>query len=203
MTTGGGRAGVPGRRLYSAGEIAAAVKRLAAAIAADWSGKPLVLLGVLKGALYFTVDLSRELAAIPDGPSEIIVEYVCVSSYEGGAESNGEPRILLDPAVPLEGRNILIVDDVADNGFTLDALGAFLKERGAAALGACVLFDKPARRQASVPLDYVGLTLPDAFAVGYGLDYQELYRTLPYLAELDAPGCPPIQGHRKTTVPTS
>lgn len=186
MTVEGSEAaGLLGRRLYGAGQIASAVERLAGEIARDSVGQPLVLLGVLKGALYLTVDLARVLAAIPNGPSEIFVEYVCVSSYGAAAEPRGKPRILLDASIPIEGRNVLIVDAIADHGLTLEALRAFLQERAPASLRPCVLFDKPARRRAAVRLDYVGLAVPDAFAVGYGLDYQELYRTLPFLAELN------------------
>jgi hypoxanthine phosphoribosyltransferase len=170
--------------LFTAEQIAEAVERLARQVAADYSGKPLLLLGVLKGALYVTVDLARALSAIPDGPSEIVMDFVSVSSYGGGTESSGEIRVLLDSAVPVAGRNVLILDDVADGGLTLKALQALLQGRGPASLRIGVLFDKPARRTVDVTLDYVGLTLPNAFAVGYGLDYQEKYRTLPYLAEL-------------------
>lgn len=185
---------IPGKRLYRAEEIASAVERLAKAIGADSSGQPLLLLGVLKGALYLTVDLSRALAAVPDGPSEIIVGYVCVSSYEAGLESNGEPKVLMDPGVPVEGRNVVIVDDVADNGLTLETLRALVGVRRPASLRQCVLFEKPAAARSKVPLDYVGLPVPEAFVVGYGLDYQEDYRTLPYLASLKEP-------QRKPTVP--
>jgi hypoxanthine phosphoribosyltransferase len=172
------------KELVSAGQIAGTVARLAREIAADYAGKPLLLLGVLKGALYVTVDLARALAAIPDGPSEIMMDFICVSSYGAATESSGEVRLLMDAAVPVAGRNVLILDDVADGGLTLQALQALLQGRGPASLRSGVLFDKPARRVVDVALDYVGLPLPDAFVVGYGLDYQEKYRTLPYLAEL-------------------
>jgi hypoxanthine phosphoribosyltransferase len=180
-----------GRRLYGPLEISAAVERLAARIAADFAGQPLVLLGVLKGALYLTVDLARALAVVVDGPSEIMVDYVAVSSYRASTKSSGEPRLLLDATVPIEGRNVVIVDDVADNGLTLTFLQAFLMERHPASLQACVLFEKRVRRRVNVSLRYVGLPVPNAFVVGYGLDYQELYRNLPYLAELNpqAPSC--------------
>jgi hypoxanthine phosphoribosyltransferase len=172
------------RVLFSAEQIAEAIERLAREIAGDYSGKPLLLLGVLKGALYVTVDLARALAAIPDGPSEIVMDFVSVGSYGNATESSGEVRLLMDVSVPVEGRNVLILDDVADGGLTLQALQALLQGRGPASLRTGVLFDKPARRAVDVTLDYVGLTLPNAFAVGYGLDYQEKYRTLPYIAEL-------------------
>jgi hypoxanthine phosphoribosyltransferase len=139
---------------------------------------------VLKGALYVTVDLARALAAIPDGPSDIVMDFISVSSYGNATESSGEVRVTLDTSVPVAGRNLLIFDDVADGGLTLQALRALLQGRGPASLRTGVLFDKPARRKVDITLDYVGLTLPNAFAVGYGLDYQEKYRTLPYLAEL-------------------
>lgn len=173
-----------GRRLYGQEEIEAAVGRLAREIAAAYRRQPLVLLGVLKGALYFTVDLARALAAIADGPSEIFVDYLSVVSY-AGSESGGQIRLLLDEATPLEGRHVLIVEDIADNGFTLAYLQRLLPERRPASLRTCALFDKPSRRKVQVGLDYVGLTVPNTFAVGYGLDYQERYRNLPYLAELE------------------
>jgi hypoxanthine phosphoribosyltransferase len=173
-----------GRQLHSAAEIQAAVLRLAAKIADDYRGQPLVLLGVLKGALYFTVDLSRALAERPAGPSEILVDYVCVVSYGRLGQSSGQVKLLLPESVPLEGRHVVIGDDIADNGLTLSFLGALLKERRPAGVRTCVLFNKPSRRQVDVPLDYVGLTVPDTFVVGYGLDYQERYRSLPYVAEL-------------------
>lgn len=175
------------RVLYSTEAIAAAVDRLADAIARDYAGQPLLLLGVLKGALITTADLARALSARP-GPSELYVDYVALASYGAGTTSSGTVRLLMDSAIAVEGRNVLIVEDIADNGLTLHFLQTFLKERRPASLRTCVLFDKPARRQVEVPLDYVGLPVPDAFVVGYGLDYQELYRNLPCLAEL--PGTP-------------
>jgi hypoxanthine phosphoribosyltransferase len=177
-----------GRQLYSAAEIRTAVLRLAAEIADHYRGQPLVLLGVLKGALYFTVDLARALSQRRDGPSEILVDYVCVLSYGTHRGSSGHVKLLLDASVPIEGRHVLVAEDIADNGLTLSFLGALLKERRPAAMRTCVLFDKPSRRQATVTLDYVGLTVPDTFVVGYGLDYQEGYRSLPYVAELKSQG---------------
>jgi hypoxanthine phosphoribosyltransferase len=180
-----------GRTLYAADRISSAVERLAAAIAADHAGKPLALLGVLKGALYLTVDLARALAAVADGPSGIMVDYLCVSSYGASTESSGDPRLVLDPAVRIEGQNIVIVDDIADTGLTMESVRAFLEDARPASLRTCVLFDKPSRRRVKVRLDYIGLPVPDAFAVGYGLDYQELYRNVPYLAELQPPSVLP------------
>jgi hypoxanthine phosphoribosyltransferase len=172
------------RVLYSAQEIAAAIDRLAHAIAADHRGMPVTLLGVLKGALYVTADLARAISAIPDGPSAVTVDYLCVSSYGNAARSSGEVRLLRDTTEPVSGRHVVIVEDIIDNGLTLKYLRALLGERNPAALRSCVLFNKPFHRRVEVPVEYVGLQVPDAFVVGYGLDYQELYRNLPYLAQL-------------------
>ncbi|HET9029405.1 MAG TPA: hypoxanthine phosphoribosyltransferase [Candidatus Aquilonibacter sp.] len=172
------------RVLFTEAEVAAAIARLAGQIAEDFRGQPVTLLGVLKGALYVISDLARALGAIPDGPSEIIVDYLCVSSYGNSTRSSGEVRMLKDASVPIAGRNVVIVEDIVDNGLTLQYLRAFLGERGPKALRACVLFDKPYHRRVDTPVDYVGLQSPDEFVVGYGLDYQELFRNLPYLAQL-------------------
>jgi hypoxanthine phosphoribosyltransferase len=171
--------------IFSPDEIAAAVDSLAGALARDYRGKPLVLLGVLKGALYFTVDLSRALARRAGGPSEIFVDYVCVVRYGDETASDQPARLLLDESTQLEGRHVVIVEDIADNGLTLEFLRELLSRKRPASLRTCILFDKPSRRQVAVPLDYVGLTVPDTFVVGYGLDHQERYRNLPYLADLE------------------
>lgn len=172
------------RTLFSQEEIGAAIERMAAQIAQDYRGQPVLLLGVLKGALYVTVDLARALARQPNGPSEIRVDYLCVSSYGNETRSSGEVRMLMDTTNPVTGRNVVIVEDIIDNGLTLDYLQALLKGRNPASLRSCVLFDKPYNRRIDAPVEYVGLTSPDEFVVGYGLDYQELFRNLPYLAQL-------------------
>jgi len=172
------------RELFSAAEIQTAIERLAQEIARDFRGQPLALLGVLKGALYVTADLARALSAIPDGPSEIAVDYLCVSSYGNATRSSGEVRMLKDATEPVTGRNVVVVEDIIDNGLTLSYLRALLGERNPAVLRACVLFDKPYHRLVNVPVEYVGLQVPAEFVVGYGLDYQELFRNLPYLAQL-------------------
>lgn len=172
------------RTLFSSAEIAAAVERLASGIVADHRRVPLTLVGVLKGALYVAADLARAISAIPDGPSEIGVDYMCVSSYGNASRSSGEVRLLKDLTDPVTDRHVVIVEDIVDNGLTLEYLRALLGERKPASLRACVLFDKPYHRSVEVPVEYVGLRAPDAFVVGYGLDYQELFRNLPYLAQL-------------------
>jgi hypoxanthine phosphoribosyltransferase len=172
------------RTLFSEAQIAEAIERLAVRIAGDYRGKPLLLLGVLKGALYVTVDLARAIAGVPDGPSEVCVDYFCVSSYGNATRSSGEVRMLKDVTQPVTGRNVVVVEDIIDNGLTLDYLQALLGGRNPASLRSCVLFDKPYHRRVNVHVDYVGLVAPDEFVVGYGLDYQELFRNLPSLAQL-------------------
>lgn len=172
------------RTIYTDAEIASAIDRLAAEIASDFRGQPLLLLGVLKGALYAVTDLARAIARVPEGPSEIIVDYICVSSYGNATRSSGEVRLLKDTTETVTGRNVVIVEDIVDNGLTLEYLTALMAERKPALLRSCVLFDKPYHRRVDVPVEYVGLQCPDEFVVGYGLDYQELFRNLPYLAQL-------------------
>ena len=172
------------RTLFSQEEISAVIARLAKEIAAGYSGQPLFLLGVLKGALYVTVDLARALSRMPDGPSRIDLDFIVVSSYGNRSRSSGEVRLLKDTSENVAGRNVLIVEDIIDNGLTLQYLRSLLAGRDPATLRSCVLFDKPYHRLVDVPVDYIGITAPDEFVVGYGLDYQESYRNLPYLAQL-------------------
>src|SRR5665213_2610369 len=143
------------RILISAEEIAAANRRMAAEIARDYAGRKLVL-----------------------------IDFLAVSSYGNAHRSSGEVRLIQDTTHAIEGRDVLIVEDIVDNGHTLHYLRAMLGNRQPASLRAAVLLDKPYHRAVDVPVDYVGLTCPDEFVVGYGLDYQERYRTLPYLAKL-------------------
>jgi hypoxanthine phosphoribosyltransferase len=166
--------------VFSAAEIAAAVARLAVAISNDYGSEPVLLVGVLKGALFLTADLAR---ALPPG-TDARIDFLAVSSYGNAARSSGEVRLLKDVAESVEGKNVVIVEDIVDNGLTLQYLLDLFGRRGPASLRSCVLLDKPYRRVAEVPIDYLGLTAPDAFIVGYGLDYQEKFRNLPYLARL-------------------
>ncbi|MDQ2680248.1 MAG: hypoxanthine phosphoribosyltransferase [Candidatus Eremiobacteraeota bacterium] len=170
--------------LFTQAEIAAAIDRLAAEIARDFAGKPILLLGVLKGALYVSVDLARALSRIADGPSEIKLDFLTVSSYGNANRSSGEVRMLQDTTENITGKNVIVVEDIVDNGLTLAYLRSLLQGRDPAELRACVLFDKPYNRRVDVDVEYMGLVCPDAFVVGYGLDYQEYYRNLPYLAQL-------------------
>ncbi len=172
------------RTLFTQSQIAETIGALAARIARDYAGQPLLVLGVLKGALYVTADLTRALSLLADGPAAIEVDYITVSSYGNSTRSSGEVRMLKDTSENIAGKNVLIVEDIIDNGLTLQYLRSLLGGRNPASLGACVLFDKPYRRQVNVPVEYTGFVAPDEFVVGYGLDYQEKYRNLPYLAQL-------------------
>jgi hypoxanthine phosphoribosyltransferase len=165
---------------FDAAQIAAAVARLATEIVRDLPGEPVVLIGVLKGALFFTADLAR---ALPD-KTDARIDFIAVSSYGNATRSSGEVRLLKDTSESVEGKNVVIVEDIVDNGLTLSYLQELLGHRKPASLRSCVLLDKPYRRQVDVKVDYIGLTAPDTFIVGYGLDYQEKYRNLPYLARL-------------------
>ena len=165
---------------YDERAIATAVRRLADEITQDAAGEPVLLVGVLKGALFLTADLAR---AFPPS-ADIRIDFLAVSSYGNADRSSGEVRLLKDTSESVEGKNVIIVEDIVDNGLTLQYLQGLLRSRNPASLKTCVLLDKPFRRHVTVQMDYVGLPSPDTFIVGYGLDYQEKYRTLPYLARL-------------------
>jgi hypoxanthine phosphoribosyltransferase len=170
--------------LFSEAEIAAAIDRIAQAIARDYVGRDVLLLGVLKGAVHVFSDLARRLETMSPGPKTVFLDVISVSSYGNASRSSGEVRLIQDSTHAIEGRDVVIVEDIIDNGLTLQYLNSLLGARRPASLRSAVLLDKPYRRIADVHADYVGLTCPDEFIVGYGLDYQERYRTLPYIAKL-------------------
>jgi hypoxanthine phosphoribosyltransferase len=170
--------------LFSEAEIAAAIRSLAEQIARDHVGEDVLLLGILKGAVHVLSDLARELDGLQPGPSRLFLDLMAVSSYGNASRSSGEVRLIQDTTHAIEGRRVVIVEDIIDNGLTLSYLNALLSARKPLSLRSAVLLDKPYRRIANVKADYVGLTCPDEFIVGYGLDYQERYRTLPYIAKL-------------------
>ncbi len=177
--------------IFTAEEIAAAIDRMAHEIARDYANKKLLLIAILKGAMYVVTDLSRALARLEPGPL-CTLDFMAVSSYGNNTRSSGEVRLLKDTSESVEGRDILIVEDIVDNGLTLNYLQGLLRSRAPNSLRTAVLLDKPYRRLADVALDYVGLVSPDAFVVGYGLDYQEKYRTLPFVANLILPPGEPV-----------
>jgi hypoxanthine phosphoribosyltransferase len=165
--------------LVAEGELAARVTELGRAIARDYARTTPVLVGVLQGAVTFVSDLMRRL------PIDVTVDFVRAASYGAGTTSAGAVRLLVDLTVDIAGRDVLIVDDIVDTGLTLAALKRTFEARGPRSLRTCVLLDKGGRRQADVPIDYIGFTIPDVFVVGYGLDYDGLYRNLPHVAALD------------------
>jgi hypoxanthine phosphoribosyltransferase len=160
-------------------EIAAAVQRLAEEITRDYRDKDPVLLGILKGSFIFLADLIRQL----DFPLQ--VEFIRVASYGACRQTSGRVTVVQGLRVPVRGRHVLVVEDIIDTGVTLEFLLAYLARKRPASLRLCALLDKPSRRQAEVPIDYLGLTVPDEFLVGYGLDCDERYRHLPDICVLE------------------
>jgi hypoxanthine phosphoribosyltransferase len=167
-----------GEILVQADELQHRITEMAAEVSRDYAGKDLLLIGVLKGAVFFLADLMRQL----DIPCE--VDFMAVASYGSSTDSSGVVRILKDLDAPLEGRHVLIVEDIVDSGLTLQYLMRTLEARGPASLQVCALLTKPERRKVEMPARYVGFEIPDKFAIGYGLDYAERYRNLPYVAAL-------------------
>lgn len=164
--------------VFARGKIAQRVEELAAQISQDYSGQDLLLVGILKGAFIFLADLARALEV----PAQ--VDFVRLLSYGAGTETSGEVHITKDMELPVQGRHVLIVEDIVDAGLTLDFLLGHLATHKPASLKICCLIDKRERRQVEVPLDYVGFTVEKGFLVGYGLDCAEKFRTLPEVYEL-------------------
>ncbi len=164
--------------LYSEETIAEMVKRVGAEISRDYKGKNLLLVSVLKGSVAFMADLMRAIN-IP-----VRIDFMSVSSYGSGTKTSGVVKIIKDLDIELEGYDILIVEDILDSGKTLHYLVNMLKNRNPASIEICTLFDKPERREVEVFAKYKGCDIPDAFIVGYGLDYDEKYRNLPYVGVL-------------------
>ncbi len=155
------------------------VAELGLEISRDYEGRELLLVGVLKGAVFFISDLMRALQV----PCE--VDFMAVASYGDATSSSGVVRILKDLDRPIEGRDVLLVEDIVDSGLTLSYLLRTLRARAPASLEVCALLTKPGRRKIDLPIRYVGFEIPDRFVVGYGLDYRERYRNLPYVAALE------------------
>ncbi len=151
------------------------VKELGRMITKDYQGKDLVLLGVLKGAIMFMADLSRAI----DLP--LSIDFMAVSSYGSSTRSSGIVKIIKDHDINIEGKDVLIVEDIIDSGLTLSYLRETLLGRKPRSLKICTILDKPERREADVKVDYCGFKIPDKFVVGYGLDFDEKYRNLPFI----------------------
>jgi hypoxanthine phosphoribosyltransferase len=160
------------------------IAELGAAVSDDYAGRDLLLVGVLKGAVFFMADLMRNLTI----PCE--VDFMAISSYGASTDSSGVVRILKDLDVNIEGRDVLVVEDIIDSGLTLSYLIRNLESRNPATLEVCALLTKPARREIDVNVRYTGFEIPNEFVIGYGLDYAERYRNLPYVAVLDPDAVP-------------
>ena len=184
---GGGGASTPPKLsvLLDAETIATRVEALAETISSDYAGcDDLVMVGVLKGAFVFLADLARYLT-IPRS-----IEFMAVSSYGLGTES-GAVRLVMDLRRSIEGKHVLVVEDIVDTGRTLNYLVGLLATRNPASMATCAFVRKPDRLEAEVPIDYLGFDIPDQWVVGYGLDWAEQYRTLPYIAAFDEPPASP------------
>ncbi len=166
------------RVLLSEEEIRAKVKEMGQKITEDYKNSNLMLVTVLKGAVVFLADVMRQI----DVPAEI--DFMVVSSYGSGVKSSGVVKIVKDLDVPLEGKDILIVEDILDSGLTLSYIKELLASRGPRSIKIATLLDKPSRRKVDLQADYVGFSVPDEFVIGYGLDYDEKYRNLPYIGIL-------------------
>jgi hypoxanthine phosphoribosyltransferase len=160
-------------------ELQHRVRELAQEISRDYEGRDLLLIGVLKGAVFFLSDLMRHLEV------DCEVDFMAVSSYGSSTDSSGIVRILKDLDAPIEGRDVLIVEDIVDSGLTLSYLFRMLRARNPATLEVCALLTKPERREVDLPIRYVGFEIPNRFAIGYGLDHAERFRNLPFVAVLE------------------
>ena len=156
--------------------LQARIAELGREISDDYRGRDLLLIGVLKGAVFFMADLMRRIEI----PCE--VDFMAISSYGAGVDSSGVVRILKDLDVPIEGRNVLVVEDIIDSGLTLSYLLRNLEAREPASLEICALLTKPARREIDIECRYIGFEIPNRFVIGYGLDFAERYRNLPFVA---------------------
>lgn len=166
--------------LIPAEDVQAKVRELGEAISRDYKGKNPLLVSVLKGAVFFLVDLTRALS-IP-----FSLDFMAITSYGPGPTSQGVVRIIKDLDESIEGRHVLVVEDIIDTGLTLGYLLRNLQARRPESLKVCTFLDKPARRIVDLPIEYRGFTIPDKFVVGYGLDYRQHYRNLPFIGVLKA-----------------
>ena len=169
-----------GEILVQQDELTHRVRQLADEISRDYDGRQLLLVGVLKGAVFFLSDLMRHLTVCVE------VDFMAVASYGSSTDSSGVVRILKDLDRPIEGRDVLIVEDIVDSGLTLSYLLRTLRAREPKSLEVCALLTKPERRKVDLPIRYVGFEIPNRFVIGYGLDHAERFRNLPYVAVLKA-----------------
>jgi hypoxanthine phosphoribosyltransferase len=167
-----------GEILVEAEDLERRVSELGAEISRDYAGKDLVMIGVLKGAVLFLADLMRSLTV------ECEIDFMAVSSYGSATDSSGVVRILKDLDASIDGRDVLLVEDIVDSGLTLHYLLKNLRARNPRSLEVCALLTKPERRRVDLPIHYVGFEIPNRFAIGYGLDHAQRYRNLPFVAAL-------------------
>jgi hypoxanthine phosphoribosyltransferase len=167
-----------GEILIDAERLQARIHDLGEEITADYAGRELLLVGVLKGAVFFMADLMRSI----DVPCEI--DFMAISSYGASTDSSGVVRILKDLDINIEGRHVLVIEDIIDSGLTLSYLIRNLESREPASLAVCALLTKPDRREIEVDVRYTGFEIPNLFVIGYGLDFAERYRNLPYVGVL-------------------
>ncbi len=167
------------RVLVSEEEVDRRIEEIGAQISRDYAGKQVHLICVLKGGVFFTCELAKRIS-IP-----VSMDFMSVSSYGAGTKSSGVVKLVKDLDEPLDGKEVLIVEDIIDSGRTLSYLIEILYRRNPASIRLCTLLDKPERRVADVKVDYVGFAIPDEFVVGYGLDYNQKYRNLPYIGVVE------------------
>ena len=168
------------KELLTAEKIAARIAELGAEITRDYEGRELVLVGVLKGSFLFMADLARAISS-----TEVRIDFLGLASYGDETTSSGVVQITADLSKPVEGKHVLVVEDIVDTGLTMDYLMDNLRTRHPASVKLCSLLHKPSRQKKTVPIDYLGFTIPDLFVVGYGLDYAQRYRNLPYIGVLE------------------
>ncbi len=161
-------------------QVVEKIKEVAAQISADYKGKPIHLICILKGGAMFMCELAKRLEN-----DNISLDFMSVSSYGGGTTSSGIVKIVKDLDEPLEGKNVLIVEDIIDTGHTLNHLTKLLQDRKPSSIEICTLLNKPSRREKEVPVKYSCFEIPDEFVVGYGLDYDQRYRNLPYIGVVE------------------
>jgi hypoxanthine phosphoribosyltransferase len=171
-----------GKPLISQQELNRRIKDLGRRISEDYQDRDVVMIGVLKGAFAFFADLVRAIQV----PVEL--DFLVVSSYQGSTKSTGRVKVISDLTVDIKGQDVIVVEDIVDSGLTLSFLKKKLLMRHPNSLRVCALLDKPERRTINVPIEYVGFTIPNKYVVGYGLDHQNRYRNLPYIAVLDQAG---------------
>jgi len=165
--------------LFTSQQIATRINELASEIKRDYHDRYPLLLGVLKGSFVFLADLSRQL----DFPVEL--DFIRVASYDSGQVTSGRVKLVSEPAASIEGRHVILIEDIVDTGLTTDFIASWLKGKGPASVKLCALLDKPSRRRRAVEVDYRGFIVPDRFVVGYGLDMNEKYRNLPGISVIN------------------